>query len=148
MRLARILPAALTLVIVMGAFSTASLAHAESVQWNQVLTGDYASEVIGVVRHTKMTLSNPGITVNYYGKAFQVDSSGNKLRQLSNGDHLNVGDRVLFEFTSHQSQDISWYGTGSAWGTPYGYWRDGASDPGGSNIIASPTPMTRVSSIR
>ena len=142
MRLRTTAFALLGLALLLGAFSIASLAHAESVQWNQNLISDYESAVIAVVLHTKMILSNPGITLNYYGHAFLVDESGNKLRPLVSGDTLTAGDRVLFEFGPHQNSDISWYASGSAWGTPYGYWRDGASDPGGSNIIASPAPKS------
>ena len=137
----RLYIAVLSAVMVFG--SWISIAHAESVQWNQNLTGEYSSPQgrVGNV-HMHMILSNPGITVNYHTQASLVDDSGNKIQQLSSGDMVREGDRVLFEFVPHQNQDIFWYATGSSWGTPYGYWRDGASDPGGSNIIASPAPRS------
>src|SRR3989344_9347641 len=101
MRLIRVLP---LLAFTAAFLFLASSAHAENVQWNQNLTGDYTSPSLNCCGPATvdliMSLSNPGITVNYYGQAFQIDSSGNKLRQLSSGDSMNAGDRVLFEFTS------------------------------------------------
>lgn len=133
---------AVAVVALLVSMSGAFVVRAESVQWNQALSGNYTSAVISEVIHLTMTLSNPAVTVNYYGSAFLVDSTGAKIQQLSSGSTLNAGDRVLFEFGSHQNSDISWYGTGAALGTPYGYWRSGATDPGGSNIVAVPAPVS------
>ena len=118
-----------------------ALTRAESAQWNTTLSSNYASVCCTSVSrvHLQMTLSNPGITVNYYANAFKVDASGNKIHQLSSGDTLNAGDRVLFEFSPHSNSDISWYATGSAWGTPYGYWVAGATDPGSPACVIDST---------
>jgi hypothetical protein len=120
---------------VAAACSMPAFARADNAQWTSSGLGDYSSvccQTAGNV-HFSMTLSSPGITVNYYGQAFLVDSSEAKLRQLKSGDTLNSGDRVLFEFSPHLNSDISWYATGSAWGTPYGYWVGDAADPGGNS---------------
>ena len=74
--------------------------------------------------HYYVGLSNPHVTVNYGLEV--TDGSGNP---LSNGATLQTGQRITLHFLPLQDEDITWFGTGAAFGDPYGTWGDTESSP-------------------
>jgi len=126
----------LSAVIVFG--SWISIAHAESVTWNQVQPNLISTGELGPRRSWTTWLSGINVSIIYGASVWELDASGNKTRPLSGGESLPQGTKVLFEFKPHVYDDISWSGTGSAHGTPYGDWVANAVLPGPVSDICIP----------
>ena len=77
-------------------------------------------------------LYDPAVNVKYGVSVSEVTADGTKIRVLSSGETLPAGSRVLFEFEPHDYTDISWFGTGGSYDTPYGDWVASAAAPPGA----------------
>ena len=108
-------------------------ASAASVVWSQVSQEVFSMTVIKAVGAVSliMNLEHPGVSVTYHANAYKLDSSGQRVGLLNANNSLPVGAKVLFTFPADSQfnyTDISWYATGSAFGTPYGQWVYGSGD--------------------
>jgi hypothetical protein len=45
------------------------------------------------------------------------------------GSSVPIGTRLKFEFIPHQPEDVTWFGTGSSYDSPYGSWKNGGGAP-------------------
>ena len=79
-------------------------------------------------------LYNPMVNVQYSTAVALVDAQGNTIRSIACGASVPTGSRVKFSFAPHVSADISWFGTGSAQGSPHGDWV--ATEPSGGQRCA------------
>jgi hypothetical protein len=72
-----------------------------------------------------VALKNSNISVTYNARMIDVGSG----RELVDGETVSVGSRVRFEAVPFKNTDISWFGTGMSYDTPYGYWIKDADAP-------------------
>ncbi len=121
----------LALATVAASLFAASLAHAESVVWSYNVPDKLITTGAAGPRKSWTTyFRKPSVSITYGASMWEVDASGNKIRQFSANEQVPAGTQVLFEFQPHASTDISWYATGNVHGTPYGDWVADAALPG------------------
>jgi hypothetical protein len=77
-------------------------------------------------------LINPTVSITYLSEVQLLDDNNNVIRNVTNGESLPVGSRVLFKFVPHDYSHIYWFATGGVYDSPYGDWVAGAAQP--SNI--------------
>ncbi|MEI6650544.1 MAG: hypothetical protein WCL23_03870 [Candidatus Moraniibacteriota bacterium] len=70
-------------------------------------------------------LKNSNVSITY--NARMIDAATG--REYHDGDNVFVGSKVRFEPIAFQNTDISWFGTGMSYDTPFGHWQQDASAP-------------------
>jgi len=101
-------------------FVAGERAEGKSVSWASdpfIISTDEAAEDD---RNVYLGLSNV-----LYESAL-IDQDGNV---IDDNSILNVGKTVKIVPRAFNNGDISWFITGSAWDSPYGYWRNNAENP-------------------
>lgn len=96
-----------------------SAAQAESIVWSSHGPSLTWTSPAGSFR---AWLYNPMATVRYEASVAEVDGAGSVIRAVPCGSTVAKGTRLRFSYGSHTSDDIYWYGTGSAQDSPYGDW--------------------------
>lgn len=128
------------LIIFLLIFSPAFLwdvnkAQAESVVWTlsdpafvfsnttSLANGGNVSEIArGAIT---AAIKNVTATVKYSTRVLNVNTG----EVIACGSSVPAGTRLKFEFVPHQNEDVSWFGTGSAYDSPYGSWKSGGGAP-------------------
>ena len=138
MRLARILIlpfAALTILILMGAFSVASLAHAESVVWNKTEVGAMCTPASTGSRICSdaedANIENPTIAITYAVRVINPATG----EVVSAGSTVPQGTVLDYEFIPHTYDHVYWFATGHFYDSPYGDWVAGAARPMGDLCV-------------
>ncbi|NTW14521.1 MAG: hypothetical protein HGA31_05855 [Candidatus Moranbacteria bacterium] len=70
-------------------------------------------------------LKNQNVSITYNARVIDAVSR----RELCEGETVPVGSRVRFEAVPYKNTDISWFGTGMSYDTPFGYWKKDADPP-------------------
>lgn len=106
---------------------------AKETQWNSTLGkfayfwnfGDTSTSATTTKnRYWAPALENPNVTVTYGAQITKEDGE-----IVAEGSSLPVGTKLKLKFIPHESDDISWFGTGYSGDSPYGEWRENAQPP-------------------
>ncbi len=95
--------------------------NAETVLWSESFNRIYFIDRIG-------TLENPNIQIAYGARAYNLDTG----QVIPCGSKVIEGTNLLFQFYAQSYTDISWFGTGHTFDSPYGEWVAGAGVGSGS----------------
>ncbi|MFA7193909.1 MAG: hypothetical protein WC087_03255, partial [Candidatus Paceibacterota bacterium] len=103
-----------------------SFVQAESVVWSKTLNENF--EVRNAQSAYRMhMLDKPNIQIRYNSRVLNIDTG----QVLSCGSKVAPGTKLKFEFINHEYTDVAWFGTGTAYDSPYGSWNiDGGRSPG------------------
>jgi len=94
--------------------------HAESYVWTKTYDQNLYSNF---GNRYYLTLKKPSVQIKY---AYSVRN--NETGELyACGDNVPVGTEITFEYKPHEYTDVFWFGTGSAFDSPYGSWVSGAN---------------------
>lgn len=131
------------LLIFLLIFSSAFLwnvdqAQAESVVWTlpnpsfvftNTVTPDGVTKGTPIEALTKGkvpgALKNVTATVRYGTRVLNLNTG----EVVACGSSVPAGTRLKFEFVPHQNEDVSWFGSGGTYDSPYGSWKSGGAAP-------------------
>ncbi|PWT76009.1 MAG: hypothetical protein C5B46_01895 [Proteobacteria bacterium] len=111
-------------------------AHAESVQWNAATFAGYTAGNYIDACDTPLLqrlqfgypcisiLNSPNVSVTYNVRATNETTGENVCNTT-----VPAGTKIKFEFVPHVYSDVSWFGTGYDFDSPYGDWSANADHP-------------------
>lgn len=110
-------------------FSFSSFVEAKSVTWTNQLDKKLYYRANGISGLTGsgwgLGLVNPGYQTTYKAKVFNADTGV----EILDGAQIPVGTKLFFKYGTFDDQDVSWWGTGYSYDSPYGKWIGGAGMP-------------------
>lgn len=107
-------------------------ARAESTMWSTQIQSS-------VWNNRAWTIDWPSIQIGYNVRVFNHDTG----TTIACGSKVNKGTNISFQFVPRQYTDISWFGTGTTFDSPYGSWNAGAGLPGGSICVGKNAYQSR-----
>lgn len=102
-----------------------SIASAASVSWSQTEGALHSPDTSFGSRNASANVYGPVMNFEYRAYVRNADTG----EIITPGSTVAAGTELEFSFDGHQSSDISWVGSGGAYDSPYGEWREGATAP-------------------